>query len=330
MSDTTFITGATGFVGSAVARKLIGKGHRLRALVRRDSARSNLNGLEVEIIEGDLLDPKSYAEALQSCKNLFHVAADYRIWVKDAEAMNRVNVEGTRALMLAALDAGIERVVYTSSVATLGLRSDGTPADENTPVSYRDMIGVYKQSKFRAEEEVARLAAQYHLPAVIVNPSTPVGPRDIRPTPTGKIIVDALSGMMPAYVDTGLNIVHVDDVAEGHMLALEKGKIGERYILGGTNLTLSEILRIIAEIGGFAPPKIKIPHELLYPVAAIMEFVAETIDWEPLVTKDALRMAEHKMWFSSKKAQEELGYTYRPAYDALCDAIEWFQSHWYC
>ncbi len=330
MSETTFITGATGFVGSAVARKLLDRGHKLRALARPGSDRTNLEGLDIEVFEGDLLNHASYADAIKGCKNVFHVAADYRIWVPDPAAMNRINIDGTRELMIAALDAKVERVVYTSSVATLGLHGDGSPATESTPVSYDDMIGIYKQSKYRAEEEVRRLISHHDLPAIIVNPSTPIGPRDIKPTPTGKIIINALKGLMPAYVDTGLNIVHVDDVAEGHVLALEKGKIGERYILGGTDLTLSEILKMIAEIGGFSPPKIKLPHDILYPVAYVMEHVAQYIKWEPLVTRDSLRMAEHKMWFSSTKAQNELGYTYRPAYDALYDAIEWFQSHWYC
>ena len=223
MPQLTFLTGATGFVGASVARLLLAKGHYLRVLSRPNNDRRNLKGLDVEIIEGDLLRPETYRDALKGCANLFHVAADYRIWVPDAAAMNRINIDGTRALMLAALDAGIGRVVYTSSVATLGLHKDGTPASENSPVSFADMVGVYKQSKYLAEEEVRRLIATHKLPAIIVNPSTPIGPRDIKPTPTGRIIVDAAKGLIPAYVDTGLNIAHVEDVAMGHWLALERG-----------------------------------------------------------------------------------------------------------
>lgn len=330
MSDNTFLTGATGFVGAAVARLLLTKGHSLRVLSRPHNDRRNLNGLDVEIIEGDLTKPETYRDALKGCRNLLHVAADYRIWVPNAAAMNRVNIDGTRALMLAALDAGIERVVYTSSVATLGARKDGALADENSPVSFSDMVGVYKQSKYLAEEEVSRLISHHKLPAVIVNPSTPIGPRDVKPTPTGRIIVDALRGRMPAYVDTGLNIVHVDDVAMGHWLALERGKIGERYILGGTNLDLCEILGLIADIVGRPAPKIKLPRAPLYPLALGMELVARLTGREPMLTLDALRMSKKKMYFSAAKAQAELGYTFRPAREAITDAILWFQENGYC
>lgn len=329
MAKKTFLTGITGFVGSAVARQLIEAGHSVCALSRPHNDRRNLEGLEIEIIEGDLTNPESYRSVLKECQNVFHVAADYRIWVPDPEEMNRINIDGTRALMLAALDAGVERIVYTSSVATLGINKDGTPSDETTPVALSDMVGVYKRSKFLAEEEVHRLVRHYELPAIIVNPSTPIGPGDVKPTPTGKIIVNTLKGMMPAYVNTGLNVVHVDDVAKGHLLAWEKGKIGERYILGGTDLSLKEILRIIAEIGGFPPPRISIPHAAIYPVALGMEVVARLTGWEPMVTRDSLRMSRKKMYFSSKKAKTELGYTFRPAREAIADAIEWFQSQWY-
>ena len=329
-SETTFLTGATGFVGAAVGRLLISKGHRLRVLSRPKNDRRNLEGLAVEIIEGDLTKPETYRDALKGCRNLLHVAADYRIWVPDAAAMHRVNIDGTRALMLAALDAGIERVVYTSSVATLGLHKDGTPSDENAPVSFEDMIGIYKQSKYLAEEEVHRLIAHHKLPAVIVNPSTPIGPRDIKPTPTGRIIVDATKGRMPAYVDTGLNVVHVDDVAMGHWLALEKGKIGERYILGGSNLSLSDILAIIAELTGRPAPTIKLPRAAIYPVALGMEIVARLTGWDPIVTRDALRMSKKKMYFTSAKAERELGHSSRPAALAIEDAIAWFRAEGYC
>jgi dihydroflavonol-4-reductase len=309
---------------------LLSKGHSVRVLSRPNNDRRNLDGLDLDIIEGDLTKPETYRDALKECKNLFHVAADYRIWVPNAEAMNKINVEGTRALMLAALDAGIERVVYTSSVATLGLHKDGTPAQEDSPVSFSDMVGVYKQSKFLAEEEVMRLILQYKLPAVIVNPSTPIGPRDIKPTPTGRIIVDAVKGLIPAYVDTGLNVAHVDDVANGHWLAFTRGSIGERYILGGTNLALSEILGIVADIVGKPAPKIRLPRAPLYPIALGMEIVARLTGKEPRITRDALNMSKKKMYFSTTKAERELGYTFRPARDAIADAIAWFRAEWYC
>ena len=330
MPETTFLTGSTGFVGAAVARLLLAKGHRVRALSRPHNDRRNLNGLDIEIIEGDLTQPETYRDALKGCRNLFHVAADYRIWVPNAAAMNRVNIDGTRSLMLAALDAGIERIVYTSSVATLGLHKDGTPAREDSPVAFSDLVGVYKQSKYLAEDEVSRLIAHHNLPAVIVNPSTPIGPRDIKPTPTGRIIVDAVKGRMPAYVDTGLNIAHVDDVAMGHWLAFERGKIGERYILGGSNLALSDILAIIADIVGRPAPKIKLPRAAIYPVAIGMEIAARLTGWEPMVTRDALRMAKKKMYFSTAKAERDLGYRARPAREAIEDAIAWFRAEGYC
>ncbi len=327
----SFITGATGFVGAAVARVLLERGHRLRVLARPGNDRSNLSGLaDIEIVEGDLGKPESYRAALQGCRALFHVAADYRIWVPDAAAMHRINVDGTHALMEAALAAGVERVVYTSSVATLGNIPGGIPADEDTPVTLANMIGTYKRSKFLAEQEVQRLIRQHNLPCVIVNPSTPIGPRDIKPTPTGRIITEAVKGRMPAYVDTGLNIAHVDDVALGHWLAFEKGRIGQRYILGGENLGLGAILGLIAAIVGRPAPKVKIPRLALYPLAVAAEAVARLIHNEPFVTIDALRMAKKKMYFHSTKAMRELGYAPRPARDAITDAIIWFRDHHYC
>lgn len=324
MAPVTFLTGATGFVGASVARLLIEKGHKLRVLSRPHNDRRNLDGLNVDVVEGDLARPETYRDALTGCQNLFHVAADYRIWVPDAAAMHRINVDGTRHLMLAALDAGIERVIYTSSVATLGLHKDATSADEDTPVTFADMVGVYKQSKYLAEQEVSRLISHHGLPAVIVNPSTPIGPRDIKPTPTGKIIVDAMHGLMPAYVDTGLNIAHVEDVAMGHWLAFERGVIGQRYILGGENLALSDILTIIANIVGRPAPTIKLPRAAIYPIALGMEIAARLTGWEPMVTRDALRMSKKKMYFSTAKAERDLGYTARPAREAIADAIKWF------
>ncbi|QWF71982.1 NAD-dependent epimerase/dehydratase family protein [Methylomonas paludis] len=329
MTTTTFLTGATGFIGAAVARTLINKGHSLRVLSRPGNDRRNLAGLNVSIIEGDLLKPETYQHALAGCHNLFHVAADYRLWVPDARAMHDVNIQGTQNLMLAAQAAGVQRIVYTSSVATLGLDKTGQSASEQTPSSLDDMIGVYKQSKYLAEAAVMDLIKRRQLPAVIVNPTTPIGPRDVKPTPTGRIIVDAVKGRMPAYVDTGLNIVHVDDVAQGHWLAFERGKIGERYILGGDNLALSEILGIIAQIDGHNPPKIKLPCKAIYPVALLMELAARLTGCEPRITTDALRMAENKMYFSSTKAERELGYQARPAHAAIADAISWFRGEGY-
>lgn len=324
------VTGASGFVGSAVARRLIEAGYAVRVLLRPSSDRRNVADLDVEIVRGALDDPDSLAPALKGCTHLFHVAADYRLWVPDPAPMFRANVDGTKALMLAALGRGVERVVYCSSVAVLGFTADGRPADESTPSTYADMIGPYKQSKFLAEAEVRKLVAEKGLPAVIVNPSTPIGPRDVKPTPTGRIVVDAVSGRMPAYVDTGLNIVHVDDVAEGHLLAAEKGVAGERYILGGSNLSLGEILTVLAGISGRKPPTIRLPIAPLVPLAIGAEVFARLTGKDPLVTRDELRMARHKMYFSSKKAETTLGYAPRPAREALADAVDWFRRNGYC
>ena len=322
---TTLVTGATGFVGAAVVRHLLAAGKPVRVLTRRNNDRRNIDGLAVEVAEGDLTDRSSLEAALFGCEALYHVAADYRIWVPDPDSIYRVNVEGTRQLMLAALEAGVSRIVYTSSVATLGLNKDGSPADETTPVSLEDMVGHYKRSKYLAEAEVKKLIDEKGLPAVIVNPSTPVGPRDIKPTPTGRMIADAAAGRMPAYVDTGLNIVHVDDVAAGHLLAFDKGKVGERYILGGENLSLKEILTEIARITGRQPPSISLPHGLIMPVAYVAEFFARlTGGSDPMVTVDGVRMARKKMFFSSAKAERALGYRHRPAEAALADAVAWF------
>ena len=320
------VTGATGFVGTAVARALIAAGRRVRALCRPGGDRRNVAGLALEVCEGSLEDDRSLAAAIAGCGALYHVAADYRLWVRDPQAMYRANVDGTRTLMAAAIAARVERVVYTSSVATLGLNANGTPADEITPSTLEDMIGPYKRSKFLAEVEVRRLVDSRRLPAVIVNPSTPIGPRDIKPTPTGRMIVDAASGRMPAFVDTGLNLVHVDDVARGHLLAEERGRVGERYILGGENLSLAEILRRIAAIVGRRPPVVRLPLPVLWPVAAFEETVGRLRDREPRVTFDSLRMARKKMYFSSAKAGRELGYSARSADHALAEAVNWFHA----
>jgi dihydroflavonol-4-reductase len=321
----TLLTGATGFVGSAVARALRARGHRLRLLVRRGSDRRNLVGLDAELAEGDLTDAASVARAVADCQFVLHVAADYRLWVPDAAAMLAANVEGTRGVMRAAMAAGAERVVYCSSVAALGLRVDGTPADETTPVREQDMIGAYKRSKFLAERAVLALVDE-GLPAVIVNPAAPVGPRDIRPTPTGKMILDAARGRIPAFVDTGLNVVHVDDVAEGHVLALERGAIGERYILGSENLMLGELLALVAQCVGRRPPTIRLPMGLVWPIAVAAEGVARFTGIEPMVTRDTAKMARKRMFFSSAKAKAALGYAPRPARAAIADAVAWYRE----
>jgi dihydroflavonol-4-reductase len=324
----SLVTGATGFVGAAVARALLAERHKVRVLARPQSNRRNLAGLEVEITEGSLEDAASLARAVAGCRYLFHVAADYRLWVPDPAAMFRANVDGTRVLMLAALAAGVERVVYTSSVATLGLIAGGI-ADEATPSGLGDMIGPYKQSKFAAEAAVKELIAERGLPAVVVNPSTPIGPGDVKPTPTGRLIVEAAKGRMPGYVDTGLNIVHVDDVAFGHLLAAEHGAIGERYILGGENLTLAEILAEVAAAVGRRPPMLKIPYAAILPIAVGAELVARVTGREPFVTLDGARMSRKKMYFSSARAMRELGYAPRPARQAIADAVAWFSAHGY-
>jgi dihydroflavonol-4-reductase len=318
------VTGATGFVGSAVARALLAHGRMVRVLVRRNSDRKNLKNLDVEQREGSLEDAASMTRALAGCGALFHVAADYRLWVPKPETMYRANVDGTRALMQAALTQGIDRIVYTSSVATLGVEPDGV-ADETTPSTLGDMIGPYKRSKFLAEEIVRDMVVEQGLPAVIVNPSTPIGPGDIKPTPTGRLIVEAASGRMPAFVDTGLNLAHVDDVAAGHLLAEDKGRVGERYILGGENLTLREILRRIAVLVGRKPPRLSLPIPALMPIALAAEAVARITGKEPFVTSDGLRLARKTMFFSSRKAVAELDYAPRPVDGALADAVAWFR-----
>jgi dihydroflavonol-4-reductase len=322
------VTGATGFVGSAVARKLLAEGLPVRVLARPGSDRRNLQGLAVEVAEGDLTDAASLARACAGCDALFHVAADYRTWAPKPEELYRANVDGTRAIFGAAKAAGLQRIVYTSSVATLGIPGTGTPGDEDTPVTLADMVGHYKRSKFMAEE-VAHEFAHDGLPIVIVNPSTPIGPRDIKPTPTGRIVIDAASGRMPAYVDTGLNVVHVDDVADGHWLAFRKGRVGERYVLGGYDMTLREILTEIADIVGRRPPKIRLPHTAVLPVAYVAEALARVTGIKPIATVEEVRMSKKHMFFSSAKAQRELGYAPRPARAALEDAIRWFRDNGY-
>ena len=327
----TLITGAAGFVGAAVLRELLKKGHKVKALVRQSSVLDNLKNLDVEIVQGDLKDRSSLKRCLKDCKYLFHVAADYRLWVPKPEEIYQNNVIGTENLMEEALNSEIEKVIYTSSVAVLGKPINGDIANEKTPVNKDQMIGHYKKSKFIAEEKVKELYKTRRLPVVIVNPAAPVGPRDIKPTPTGKMILDAAMKKIPAYLDTGLNIVHVEDVAKGHLQAFKKGKFGERYILGGENMTFKEILEMIANLCGHSPPKIQLPKKPLYPIGYLFEIFARLFNLKnPMLTVDMIRMAEKKMFFSSEKAKKELSYTYKSAKIALKDAIQWFIDNGYC
>jgi len=319
------VTGATGFVGAAVARALLREGWQVRALVRGGSDRSNLQHLALEIAVGDLNDRPSLDGALAGCGALFHVAADYRLGAPDPRQLYSTNVEGTRNILLAARHAGVERTVYTSSVATMGIPSDGSPGDEQTPVSLEAMIGHYKRSKFLAEQ-VAFQAAQAGQPVVIVNPSTPVGPGDVKPTPTGQLVLDAAAGRMPAYVDTGLNIVHVDDVAAGHLLAHQRGRSGERYILGGEDMTLKEILAHIARLVGRKPPRVRLPYAAVLPIAYLAEAWTRVSGRRGRITLEGVRLARKRMFFSSAKAARELGYRWRPPVEAFEDAVRWFRE----
>lgn len=323
------ITGASGFVGAAVAKRLAQAGRDVRALVRPTSPRTNLAGLKLEIVEGDLRDAPSLDRAMTGVRHLFHVAADYRLWARNPDEIVKTNVEGTRALMTAALRAGVERIVYTSSVATLAARPNGEPGDETFSLPPEKAVGAYKYSKLVAERVVEEMVAGQGLPAVIVNPSTPIGPNDVRPTPTGRIIVEAAAGRMPVYVDTGLNLVHVDDVAAGHLAALDKGRIGERYILGGQDVLLGDMLREIARQTGRMPPKLRLPRRLIFPVAYGAEAVAYFTGREPFVTTTGLRLAKDRMFFTSAKAERELGYRARPYGEAVAEAIAWFRRHGY-
>ena len=319
------VTGATGFVGAAVARALCRAGWQVRVLARASSDRRNLSQLPVELATGDLREPASLEKALAGCEALFHVAADYRFWVADPQQLYRTNVEGTRNLLDAARREGVGRVIYTSSVAAVGLPPDGSPGTEDTPVALADMIGHYKRSKFLAEELV-REFVRAGAPVIIVNPSTPIGPGDLKPTPTGQMVVDAAAGRTPAYVDTGLNIVHVDDVAAGHLRAFERGRIGERYVLGGENMTLHEVLVQICRLAGRAPPRIRMPHAALLPLAYAAETLARLSGRGTRVTVEAVRMSRKHMYFSSAKAARELGYSWRPPAAAFEDALAWFRA----
>ena len=320
------VTGATGFVGAAVARALLGAQWRVRVLARPGSDRRNLKSLDVEVSEGDLADLKSLERAAQGCEGLFHVAADYRLGARDPAELYRANVEGTRNVLSAAHGSGVQRIVYTSSVATIGIPADGTPGDEQSANSLENMIGHYKRSKYLAEE-VVREAARDGISVVIVSPSTPVGPGDVKPTPTGQLVLDAAAGRMPAYVDTGLNIVHVDDVAAGHLLAYERGRAGERYILGGQDMSLREILELIARLEGRNPPRVRLPYGVVLPIAYLAEGFARLTGRSGRITLEGVRMSRKKMFFSSAKAVRELGYRWRPPVQAFEDAIRWFRDN---
>jgi dihydroflavonol-4-reductase len=328
MADV-LVTGASGFIGSAVARALLSAGYSVRALVRTSSPRQHLAALSLELQSGDLRDRLSVRQAIANVRYLFHVAADYRLGRRYRAEIFATNVEGTRLLMQEALSAGVERIVYTSSVATLALRPDGTPADESASASQANAIGAYKQSKIGAERLVSAMVAEQALPAVIVNPTAPIGPGDVRPTPTGRIIVEAAKGRIPAFVETGLNLVHVDDVANGHLAALRAGKLGERYILGGQDVYFATMLADIARLVGRSPPRIRLPHWAVLPAAFAAETMARISNREPFATVEGVRMSKHCMFFTSAKAQHELDYRARPYQEGLADALRWFRDNKY-
>jgi dihydroflavonol-4-reductase len=327
--ELTFVTGATGFIGSHVVRQLLCRGDRVRILARNSSRKSNVESFRCEIVIGDLKDSMSLLRCVQGCSRVYHVAADYRLWARNPQDIYDNNVGGTRNLLSACCEAGVEKVVYTSTVGAIGLRKDGLPADEDSPVKLDDMIGHYKRSKFMAEQ-VAKEFASSGLPVVIVNPTTPVGAGDLKPTPTGKIILEAIKGRMPAYVDTGLNIVGVEDVAQGHILAETHGRIGERYILGGENWSLEEILDALARICDKHTPRVRIPWTLALIAGVFENFAMGTLlRREPLIPLEGVRMARYKMYISSEKARKALGYNPQPAEKALREAVDYFRNDWH-
>jgi dihydroflavonol-4-reductase len=322
------VTGGTGFVGANLVRELLADGHSVRVLARRGGERRALEGCAVEIVEGDLLDAASLRAAVAGAHHVYHVAADYRLWAPDLRVLYRANVDGTRHLLAAASEAGAERIIYTSTVGAVGIPTDGTPGDETTPVSLADMVGAYKASKFLAERVADEWAAR-GAPVVIVNPSTPIGPWDVKPTPTGQMIVDFLNGKMIGSVDTGLNVVHVRDVARGHILAARSGRLGERYILGHRNLSLLEIFRTLSTLTGVPAPRFRVPYAVAWTAAAAMEGVSRITRRPPAVPLTAVRMARKRMYFSADKAVRELGLPQTPAETALRDAVAWFIDHGY-
>jgi len=324
------VTGGTGFVGANVVRELVALGAAVRVLARRGSDRRALDGLAVEVVEGDLLDRASLARAVRGIEAVYHVAADYRLWARNPMELHRVNVDGTRAMLDVAGEAGVKRIIYTSTVGALGIPGDGTPGTEDTPVSLADMVGPYKASKFLGERVAVELAGR-GLPIVIVNPSAPIGPWDVKPTPTGQMIVDFMRGRMFATLDTGLNIVHVRDVARGHLLAAERGRIGERYILGHAhgNLSLADIGRLLSDITGRPAPRLRVPYAVAWCGAACTEAVARLTGRPPAVPLTAVRMARKRMYFSPAKAVRELGLPQTDPREALRDAVHWFAAHGY-
>ncbi|MBW4054920.1 MAG: NAD-dependent epimerase/dehydratase family protein [Proteobacteria bacterium] len=324
----TFVTGATGFIGASIVRELLKDGREVRALVRPSSNRANLKGLDVELWQGDLLDAPGLSRGLKGCDVLYHAAADYRLWTRNPAEMFRTNVGGTSAVLEAALENNISRVVYTSSVGTLGNPGNGLPGTEDTPVSLAHMVGPYKKSKFLAEREAEKFIAR-GLELVIVNPSTPVGPWDIKPTPTGKIIVDFLKRMMPAYLDTGLNLIAVEECARGHILAEQKGCPGRKYILGNANLSLRDIFTMLQEITGIPAPRVRLPYTPVLMAAWLNEGFSRITGHEPLIPLAGVRMAAHHMYFDSGRAVRELGLPQTPVKNALERAVEWFRINGY-
>jgi len=322
------VTGATGFVGGAVARALVRAGVEVRVLARRESDLQNLESLAVERVAGDLRDPASLRNALAGCRQLYHVAAHYALWAKDPSIFYDINVTGTRNLLEAARTAGIERTVYCSTIGAIGLPPGGGLGTENTPVSLDQMAGHYKRSKYLAEQEVLRLAKE-GLPVVIVNPSAPVGAGDVKPTPTGQVIVDFMRGRMPAYMETGMNLIDVDDVAIGHLLAMQKGRVGERYILGNKNLMLREVFEILSHLTGVKAPTIKLPRLAILPLAYLNHWVANFTGRPPRIPLEGVKMAKYKMHYDCGKAVRELGLPQTPPEVALEKAVQWFRSHGY-
>src|SRR5262245_50714402 len=328
MAQTDLVTGGTGFVGANLVRELLADGRSVRVLARRGGDRRALEGRAVEIVDGDLLDVESVRAAVAGVRRVYHVAADYRLWAPDPSVIYRANVDGTRHILEAAATAGAERIVYTSTVGAVGIPKDGTPGDESTPVSLADMVGPYKASKFLAERVADEMAAR-GAPVVIVNPSAPIGPWDVKPTPTGQMIVDFLAGRMIGTVDTGLNLVHVRDVARGHLRAAERGRFGEKYILGHENVTLLELLRRLAALTGLPAPRLRIPYAVAWLAAAGMEGVARLTGRAPRVALTGVRMARKGMCFSAAKAVAELGLPQTPVEDAMAAAVEWFVARGY-